>query len=127
MTQRHEDNGSKSVCVSAPGKVLVTGGYLVLDPKYAGLVLASTARFYARASSKAQVCRPLNCGNQYLPSGTHLTIPVHDVVQSAQSSSAYSGEDTNAIHVTIESPQFSQLVRGVLRCGAGDAYQFIVR
>lgn len=32
--------------VSTPGKVLITGGYLVLDPKYSGLVLATTARFY---------------------------------------------------------------------------------
>ncbi|WFD19720.1 phosphomevalonate kinase [Malassezia caprae] len=32
--------------VSAPGKVLLAGGYLVLDPAYAGLVLATDARFY---------------------------------------------------------------------------------
>ncbi|KAF1335531.1 Phosphomevalonate kinase, partial [Globisporangium splendens] len=39
------------VCVSAPGKVLITGGYLVLDAQYSGLVLASTARFYTRICS----------------------------------------------------------------------------
>ncbi|KAI9599155.1 ribosomal protein S5 domain 2-type protein [Syncephalis fuscata] len=33
--------------VSAPGKVLITGGYLVLDPAYRGLVLGTDARFYA--------------------------------------------------------------------------------
>ncbi|GAB5586077.1 phosphomevalonate kinase [Umbelopsis nana] len=32
--------------VSAPGKVLVTGGYLVLDPSYHGLVIGTNARFY---------------------------------------------------------------------------------
>lgn len=32
--------------VSAPGKVLLAGGYLVLDPAYTGLVLATDARFY---------------------------------------------------------------------------------
>ena len=32
---------------SAPGKVLIAGGYLVLDPAYFGLVLATDARFYA--------------------------------------------------------------------------------
>lgn len=34
--------------LSAPGKVLLTGGYLVLDPKFAGLVFALNARFYVR-------------------------------------------------------------------------------
>ncbi|ORZ32040.1 ribosomal protein S5 domain 2-type protein [Catenaria anguillulae PL171] len=33
--------------VSAPGKALIAGGYLVLDPAYSGLVLATSARFYA--------------------------------------------------------------------------------
>ncbi|GJJ77801.1 phosphomevalonate kinase [Entomortierella parvispora] len=32
--------------VSAPGKVLLTGGYLVLDPAFSGLVVATDARFY---------------------------------------------------------------------------------
>lgn len=34
--------------VSAPGKVLVSGGYLVLDENEPGVVLATSARFYAR-------------------------------------------------------------------------------
>lgn len=32
--------------VSAPGKVLVAGGYLVLDPAYSGLVVSTSSRFY---------------------------------------------------------------------------------
>lgn len=32
--------------ISAPGKVLLVGGYLVLDPKYSGLVIAASSRFY---------------------------------------------------------------------------------
>ncbi|KZV89605.1 ribosomal protein S5 domain 2-like protein [Exidia glandulosa HHB12029] len=32
--------------VSAPGKVLIAGGYLVLDPVYEGVVVATSARFY---------------------------------------------------------------------------------
>lgn len=32
--------------VSASGKVLVAGGYLVLDPKYSGLVVSTSSRFY---------------------------------------------------------------------------------
>ncbi|KAI8582284.1 hypothetical protein K450DRAFT_228231 [Umbelopsis ramanniana AG] len=38
--------------VSAPGKVLVTGGYLVLDPSYHGLVIGTNARFYTVIQSK---------------------------------------------------------------------------
>lgn len=31
---------------SAPGKVLLTGGYLVLEQAYTGLVIGTSARFY---------------------------------------------------------------------------------
>lgn len=33
--------------LSAPGKVLLAGGYLVLDPKYSGLVFALSARIHS--------------------------------------------------------------------------------
>uniref|UniRef100_A0A0A0LJZ3 phosphomevalonate kinase n=1 Tax=Cucumis sativus TaxID=3659 RepID=A0A0A0LJZ3_CUCSA len=36
-----------AVVASAPGKVLMTGGYLVLEKPNAGLVLSTNARFYA--------------------------------------------------------------------------------
>ncbi|CAE6517986.1 unnamed protein product [Rhizoctonia solani] len=39
--------------VSAPGKVLVAGGYLVLDHRYPGLVVSTSSRFYT-------VVRPVN-------------------------------------------------------------------
>ncbi|KAF8798715.1 phosphomevalonate kinase [Phlegmacium glaucopus] len=32
--------------VSAPGKVLIAGGYLVLDPAYSGIVVSTSSRFY---------------------------------------------------------------------------------
>ena len=35
-----------AVIVSAPGKVLVAGGYLVLDQKYSGVVVSTSSRFY---------------------------------------------------------------------------------
>ncbi|KAJ3735703.1 phosphomevalonate kinase [Lentinula guzmanii] len=38
--------------VSAPGKVLIAGGYLVLDPAYPGIVISTSSRFYT-------VIRPL--------------------------------------------------------------------
>jgi phosphomevalonate kinase len=36
----------RTTVVSAPGKVLVAGGYLVLEPQYRGLVIATSSRFY---------------------------------------------------------------------------------
>ena len=39
--------------MSAPGKVLVAGGYLVLDPAYPGLVVSTSSRFYCHAQSEA--------------------------------------------------------------------------
>ncbi|KXS20723.1 ribosomal protein S5 domain 2-like protein [Gonapodya prolifera JEL478] len=40
--------------VTAPGKVLLVGGYLVLSPRHQGLVVATDSRFYA----VARTCRP---------------------------------------------------------------------
>ncbi|EIN11828.1 Phosphomevalonate kinase [Punctularia strigosozonata HHB-11173 SS5] len=37
---------STSTVVSAPGKVLLAGGYLVLDPAYSGIVVSTSSRFY---------------------------------------------------------------------------------
>lgn len=36
--------------VSCPGKVLVAGGYLVLEPAYPGLVIGTASRFYTVVS-----------------------------------------------------------------------------
>lgn len=36
---------------SCPGKVLLAGGYLVLDPAYDGLVLSTPSRFYTVVQS----------------------------------------------------------------------------
>ncbi|CEG81499.1 Putative Phosphomevalonate kinase [Rhizopus microsporus] len=37
---------SNMVIASAPGKVLITGGYLVLEPEYTGTVIGTSSRFY---------------------------------------------------------------------------------
>jgi phosphomevalonate kinase len=42
-----------SVAVSAPGKVLLTGGYLVLDRKYNGLVFGLDARIHVHVKPVA--------------------------------------------------------------------------
>ncbi|PWY97303.1 ribosomal protein S5 domain 2-like protein [Testicularia cyperi] len=42
----------RETTVSAPGKVLIAGGYLVLDPAYPGLVVSTSSRFYCTARSQ---------------------------------------------------------------------------
>ncbi|EIW69267.1 hypothetical protein TREMEDRAFT_43897 [Tremella mesenterica DSM 1558] len=43
---------SNTTVVSAPGKVLLAGGYLVLDRLYSGLVIATSSRFYSSVFPK---------------------------------------------------------------------------
>jgi phosphomevalonate kinase len=45
----------KTTVVSAPGKVLLAGGYLVLDPEYSGLVVATSSRFYTLVRSSGSI------------------------------------------------------------------------
>lgn len=45
-----------SVAISAPGKVLLAGGYLVLDRDYTGLVFGLSARIHV-------IVRPLSTGS----------------------------------------------------------------
>lgn len=45
----------RALRVSAPGKALVTGGYLVLDERFSGLVLSTSARFYAQVATVVAV------------------------------------------------------------------------
>ncbi|KAJ3865451.1 phosphomevalonate kinase [Lentinula novae-zelandiae] len=40
------DSTPQPTVVSAPGKVLIAGGYLVLDPAYSGIVVSTSSRFY---------------------------------------------------------------------------------
>ncbi|XP_043692329.1 phosphomevalonate kinase, peroxisomal-like isoform X2 [Telopea speciosissima] len=47
-----------AVVASAPGKVLMTGGYLILERPNAGLVLSTSARFYAIVKPIYEVVSP---------------------------------------------------------------------
>lgn len=42
----------QTTVVSAPGKVLIAGGYLVLDPAYSGVVVSTSSRFYTAISDQ---------------------------------------------------------------------------
>ncbi|KAJ2925112.1 hypothetical protein H1R20_g11970, partial [Candolleomyces eurysporus] len=55
----------RSTVVSAPGKVLIAGGYLVLDPAFSGTVVSTSSRFYTviqdqedKSSNKIRVSSP---------------------------------------------------------------------
>lgn len=43
---------AQTTVVSAPGKVLIAGGYLVLDPAYTGIVVSTSSRFYTAISDQ---------------------------------------------------------------------------
>jgi phosphomevalonate kinase len=42
-----EDKTAEATVVSAPGKVLLAGGYLVLENAYPGTVVSTSSRFYS--------------------------------------------------------------------------------
>ncbi|EJD03368.1 Phosphomevalonate kinase [Fomitiporia mediterranea MF3/22] len=46
-----QDKPDEPTVVSAPGKVLLSGGYLVMDQKYSGLVVSTSSRFYTVIST----------------------------------------------------------------------------
>ncbi len=48
---------SSPTVVSSPGKVLLAGGYLVLDPRYSGLVVSTSSRFFTSVSDLAASTR----------------------------------------------------------------------
>ena len=45
MSYAHIESEEPTV-ISASGKVLLAGGYLVLDQKYSGVVVSTSSRFY---------------------------------------------------------------------------------
>ena len=45
---------SSTVTVSSPGKVLLTGAYLVLERPNAGLVISTSARFFASTKEASE-------------------------------------------------------------------------
>ncbi|KAF8070130.1 phosphomevalonate kinase [Lyophyllum atratum] len=78
--------------VSSPGKVLISGGYLVLDPKYSGTVVSTSSRFYtvvrddeSTGTNRIRVRSPqfLNSTWDYSVSTTATGIIVEDLPTNA--------------------------------------------
>ncbi|CAH0488874.1 unnamed protein product [Peronospora farinosa] len=91
----------RPTCVSAPGKVLLTGGYLVLDERYTGIVLSSTARFYSYVDVKIR--------------GGENKVTV------------LSSEWRPLFPLTVESPQFNQLIKGWIERNNDGRFRFQLR
>jgi phosphomevalonate kinase len=85
---------SPTTVVSAPGKVLIAGGYLVLDPAYSGVVVSTSSRFYAVV--------------QTAPSPTPLTIRVRSP-QFSDATWSYSVSLDGSRHV-VEATQEKYVV-----------------
>lgn len=54
---------SMETVISCPGKVLIAGGYLVLDPKHQGFVLATPSRFFTVVQSEDSTSEHRNSFN----------------------------------------------------------------
>jgi phosphomevalonate kinase len=102
---------SSVTALSAPGKVLLTGGYLVLDRAYTGTVFALDARIHV-------VVQQLRRGHRRGPSGASADAEVGKI----------EGEEQEAEHtVVVRSPQFVDAVweYGVQRCENGGGVKVI--
>ena len=70
---------ARSTTVSCPGKVLIAGGYLVLEPENGGLVVATASRFYT---------------------------VVRDAPESAPAANSAPPSSSKDIRIKVNSPQF---------------------
>lgn len=65
----------KRTTVSSPGKVLLAGGYLVLDPAHQGYVVSTSSRFYTSiASTSSAPPPPPSSSNSSASSPTIITV-----------------------------------------------------
>ena len=94
---------SAATALSAPGKVLLTGGYLVLDRNYSGTVFALDARIHViiqqlRRFRGSKPSTPLGLGPANSTAG----------VEQAQGPAAENKENEDTI--VVRSPQFTNAV-----------------
>jgi phosphomevalonate kinase len=100
--------------LSAPGKVLLTGGYLVLDRGYTGTVFALDARIHVIV--------------QQLRRGHRRGTSVSGSAGAEASSGSGAAEDKDAEDtIVVRSPQFVDAIweYGVQRCGDGGGVKVI--
>lgn len=105
--------------LSAPGKVLLTGGYLVLDRKYTGTVFALDARIHA-------IVQQLRRGHRHGPSGSGAdakAAPSGGLQSQEADGEGHHAEDT----IVVRSPQFVNAVweYGIQRCENGGGVKVV--
>lgn len=102
--------------VSAPGKVLLTGGYLVLDRKYTGTVLALDARIHVivqqlpMGKSAKMAVRPEEPEAAELDRGSATGIDSPMVDMDADADKAKADEEDSDEFIIVRSPQFLDAV-----------------
>lgn len=105
--------------LSAPGKVLLTGGYLVLDRHYTGTVFALDARIHV-------IVQQLRKGHRRGQSHSSTDVKPAPSTES-QSQSVASEEQEAEDTIVVRSPQFVNAVweYGIQRCENGGGVQVI--
>ncbi|KAJ5098716.1 Phosphomevalonate kinase eukaryotic [Penicillium argentinense] len=111
---------SPVTALSAPGKVLLTGGYLVLDRNYTGTVFALDARIHAIVQQLRRSHRRGTSGSTTETKPTGLGTEAHPCGAVVEDQDA---EDT----IVVRSPQFVDAVweYGVQRCDNGGGVQVL--
>lgn len=107
--------------LSAPGKVLLTGGYLVLDRKYTGTVFALDARIHV-------IVQQLRRGHRRGPSGSGSCADTKAALGSEAQSQNPEGEEQEAEDtIVVRSPQFVDAVweYGIQRCENGGGVKVV--
>lgn len=105
--------------LSAPGKVLLTGGYLVLDRKYTGTVFALDARIHV-------IVQQLRRGHRRGQSGSGADAkpaPGSEAQLQKPVAEEHEAEDT----IVVRSPQFVNAVweYGIQRCENGGGVKVV--
>lgn len=111
---------SSVTALSAPGKVLLTGGYLVLDRAYTGTVFALDARIHV-------LVQQLRKGHRRGPSEASADAKASVSGADAQASKPEKEEQEAEDIIVVRSPQFVDAVweYGVQRCENGGGVKVI--
>lgn len=110
---------SSVTALSAPGKVLLTGGYLVLDRNYTGTVFALDARIHV-------IVQQLRRGHRRGPSASGAdtkAAPSAETQSQKPDGNDQDDEDT----IVVRSPQFVDAVweYGIQRCDDGGGVKVV--
>lgn len=116
---------SSVTALSAPGKVLLTGGYLVLDRNYTGTVFALDARIHIVVQQLRRGARsgPPGPGADSKTAGAGTTSDAQTGRGEGSAIEEGEGEDT----IVVRSPQFVDAVweYGIQRCASGGGVKVV--